>query len=344
MTIDLVDIKYIFVLLNSSSFIDFTNNMKNLTLLSLLLFATGTANAQSKTHDSKGNQKVVVVTGARFSYKLVEKWIDEYTKSNPDIQIIVESRGSTDPQKYDILAEVYEHPSEIKDKRQYINVGRYVVLPVATATSSFAKIYSKEGLTKQHIAQIFFHDIFADKEKEKTIKAPYTVYTRLQRAGVPMIFSKYFGYEQKDIKGTGIAGADTHLIKALLRDSTGITYLPSPMIYSEAGKPVDGLAVIPTDVNGNGKISADEKFVDQFEQVVSKLESAEPNQIKNIPIDYLHLSVDKENASSEAIAFLKWVNENGQKDLHAFGFLLPEAKKIEKDTFNEFASRKEKSK
>jgi phosphate transport system substrate-binding protein len=166
----------------------------------------------------------------------------------------------------------------------------------------------------------------------------------LQKAGVPMIFSKHFGYEQKDIKGTGIAGADTHLIKALLRDSIGVTYLPSPMIYNESGKPTDGLAVIPVDLNGNGKVSDDEKFVDQFDKVVSRLETADQNQFKNIPSDYLHLSVDKQNASAEAIAFLKWVNENGQKALHQFGFFLPEQKKDETKSFNEFVARKEKSK
>jgi ABC-type phosphate transport system substrate-binding protein len=36
-------------------------------------------------------QKVIVITGARFSYKLVEKWIDDYNKVNPNVQIIVES-------------------------------------------------------------------------------------------------------------------------------------------------------------------------------------------------------------------------------------------------------------
>jgi phosphate transport system substrate-binding protein len=308
-------------------------------LISLSAFAQGD-HSSSQTQPKPLNQKVVVVTGARFSYKLVEKWIDEYTKANPSVQIVVEARGSNDPQKYDILAEVYEHPAEIKDTRAYVVVGRYAVLPVATSTSSFAKIYSQEGLTKQHIVQLFFHDMFADKEKEKTIKAPYTVYTRLQKAGVPMIFSKYFGYEQKDIKGNGIAGADTHLVKALLRDSTGLTYFPTPVIFQTNGKPVDGLTVIPVDLNGNGKVSEDEKTVGDFEILISKIENANPSDLKNIPIDYLHLSVDKQNASAEAIDFLKWVNENGQKDLHAFGFLLPEPKKIEKEKFNEFASKK----
>jgi phosphate transport system substrate-binding protein len=315
------------------------NNYKRNTLIILLLFVAA-LNGFTQTASTPRDQKIVVVTGARFSYKLIEKWIDEYTKSNPSVQIVVEARGSSDPEKYDVLAEVYEHPSEIKDTRAYVIVGRYAVFPVATSKSAFAKVYEKEGLTKQHIVQLFFHDIFADKEKEKTIKAPYTVYTRLQKAGVPMIFSQYFGYEQKDIKGNGIAGADTHLLKALLRDSTGITYFPTPVIFQADGKPTEGLSVIPVDLNGNGRITDDEKSVNDFKSVIEQIENAGSGEIKNVPVDYLHLSVDKQKASPEAIDFLKWVNENGQKDLHTFGFLLPEGKSVEKEKFNEFASKK----
>jgi phosphate transport system substrate-binding protein len=100
--------------------------------------------------------------------------------------------------------------------------------------------------------------------------------------------------------------------------------------------------VLPVDLNGNGKVNDDEKFYDDLNLVISKLESADAKDIKNIPIEYLHLSVDKQNASAEAIAFLKWVNENGQADLHEFGYLAPEAKRFEKEKFNEFASKRGK--
>jgi ABC-type phosphate transport system substrate-binding protein len=286
-------------------------------------------------------QQVVIVTGARFAYKLVEKWIDDYNKINPNVQIIVESRGSADPLKFDILAEVYQHNEEIQKTREYINVGRYAVLPVATANSSFAKIYVDKGLNKDLIKQIFFHDIFADKEKQKPIKAPFTPYTRLQKAGVPTVFANYFGHEQKDIKGNAIAGADSHLLKALLRDSTGVSYLPLPLIYDQqTRKPIDGLAVLPVDFNGNGKITDDEKFFNDIDKVIEQLEATDKKDIKNIPIEYLHLSIDKQNASTEAIEFLKWVNENGQADLHTFGYLTPEGNRFEKEKFNEFASKR----
>jgi phosphate transport system substrate-binding protein len=288
-------------------------------------------------------QKIVVVTGARFSYKLVQKWIDDYYKVNPNVQILIEPRGSADPAKFDILAEVYEQDAEVRESREYINIGRYAILPVATKKSAFAKIYADKGINTELIQQVFFHDIFTDNEKQKDVKVPFTVYTRLQKAGAPIVFTKYFGFEQKDIKGKAIAGSDEHLLKALLRDTTGVSYLPLPLIYDQKTKrPIEGLAVLPVDINGNGKVSDDEKFYEDLNTVISRLESGDAKDIKNIPIEYLHLSIDPQNVSPEAIEFLKWVNDNGQADLHEFGYLAPEAKRFEKGKFNEFASKRGK--
>jgi phosphate transport system substrate-binding protein len=304
-------------------------------------FTSSAKSTDLGTQKVSSGQKIVVITGARFSYKLVQKWIDDYNKVAPDVQIVIESRGSADPAKFDILAEVYEQETAVKKNREYVNVGRYAILPVATSNSAFAKIYSERGLTTNLINQIFFHDIFADKENEYALKAPFTVYTRLQRAGAPIVFTKYFGFAQKDIKGKTIAGSDEHLLKAFLRDSTGITYLPLPLIYDQqTKKAIEGLTVLPVDLNGNGKITSDEKFYGDLNTVIQKLESEESKNIRNVPIEYLHLSVDKQNASPEAVDFLKWVNENGQADLHAFGYLAPEAQRFEKEKFNEFASKR----
>jgi hypothetical protein len=98
--------------------------------------------------------------------------------------------------------------------------------------------------------------------------------------------------------------------------------------------------VLPVDFDGNKKVSDDEKFYDNLDNVIEHLEAVAPGEIKNIPIEYLHLSIDKQNASAESVDFLKWVNENGQADLHEFGFLKPEAKRYEKEKFNEFASKR----
>jgi hypothetical protein len=120
-----------------------------------------------------------------------------------------------------------------------------------------------------------------------------------------------------------------------------VTYLPLPLIYDEqTRKPIQGLTVLPVDFNGNKKISDEEKFFGDIDAVIEQLESAAPGEVKNIPVEYLHLSVDKQNATPEAIDFLQWINENGQEDLHQFGYLNPEVKRFEKEKFSEFASKR----
>jgi ABC-type phosphate transport system substrate-binding protein len=298
---------------------------------------------QENTTKTSQKQKVVIVTGARFSYPLVQKWMDDYNTLNPNVQVIIEARGSNDPLKYDVLAEVYEHEEEIKKNSEYLYIARYAILPVANAQSSFAKEYTEKGLNKNLIKQLFFHDVFADKENIKEIKAPYTVYTRLQKAGAPIVFTNYFGHEQKDIKGKAIAGSDEHLLKAILRDTAGVSYLPLALIYDhKSGKVINGLSVLPVDLNGNGKVSTDEKIYADLATLLPKLEEKTAKSLNNLPISHLHLSVDKQNASPEAIKFLKWVAENGQNDLAQFGYLKPEAKLFDKEKFVQLAAKQNK--
>jgi phosphate transport system substrate-binding protein len=292
---------------------------------------------------NKKQDKIVIVTGTRFAYPLVQKWIDDYNKTNPSAQIIIEARGSADPSTYDILIEAYDQDEEVKKNREYVHIARYAILPIANSNSAFAKHFSDKGLNQDLINQLFFHDIYADKDKETNIKEPYTIYTRLQKAGAPIVFTKYFGYEQKDIKGKAIAGSDEHLLKAILRDSTGVTYLPLTLIYDHhTKKPHDGLTVLPVDLNGNGRINDEEKFYGDLSTVIERIEGTNPKDIKNIPIEYLHLSVDKRNVNSAAIEFLRWVINNGQDDLHDFGYLTPEPSRFEKEKFEQFASKRNK--
>ena len=62
----------------------------------------------------KKKDKIVIITGVRFSYPLVPKWIDNLNAVFQDVQIVIESRGSSDPAHYDLLIEAYEPDIEVK--------------------------------------------------------------------------------------------------------------------------------------------------------------------------------------------------------------------------------------
>jgi phosphate transport system substrate-binding protein len=285
----------------------------------------------------ESSQKKVIITGARFTYPLVEKWISEYKEANPSVEVVIESRTTTDPAKYDLLIEAYEQEKEVKESREYLYLARYALIPVANAKSVFAKVYGEKGLTDDHIRQVFFHDIYADKDDKKTIKEPFTVYTRLQKAGAPTTFAKYYGYDQLNIAGKAIAGADEHLIKALLKDSTGVSYNNPGLLYDlKTRKPLSGLTILPVDADNNGRVSNDEKFYGDLDGLLSTLEN---NNVKNIPVEYLHLSIRKHGYNPEALKFLLWIIDHSQEDLHDFGFLKPEQKRFdaEKEKFEQLA-------
>jgi phosphate transport system substrate-binding protein len=271
----------------------------------------------------------VVITGVRFAYPLVEKWINDYKTINPSVQVSIDPRSTVDPANFDLLIEAYEPNQNVKDSREFFYFGRYALLPVANSTSEFAKNYGTKGLTEKQIKEIFFQDIFAEKKNKGQITSPVTIYTRLQRAGAPITFAHYFGFEQQNIKGKAISGSDEHLIKALLKDSTGVSYASLGLLYnSETRKVSDGLTVIPVDQNGDGRISNDEKQVNDVDALVAKLES---HELKNIPVEYLHISISKTNTNQEALNFLIWVFNQSQNDLHHFGYLNHDPQRFQKE-------------
>ncbi|HEY5745077.1 MAG TPA: hypothetical protein VIU12_03280 [Chryseolinea sp.] len=274
----------------------------------------------------EASSKKIVITGVRFAYPLVEKWIEAYKATNPDADIKIEPRTVTDPSQYDLLIEAYEPDDKLKDSRDFVYLARYSLLPVANAKSSFAKAYADKGLTKDKIIQTYFNDVTASRKDDKLDPSSYTLYTRLQKAGAPITFAHYFGYQQANIKGRAIAGADEHLIKSLLKDSTGVSYgVPGLLYDAKSRKPLEGLVILPVDADNNGRVSDNEKFYDNLDVVLQKIEDESP---KNIPVEYLHLSIAKSGANPEALKFLKWVLDNSQDTLHDFGFLKPEPKRF----------------
>ena len=302
-------------------------------LIVVLLYAIPYQCAFSQT----APDKKLVITGARFTYPILEKWIGAYKQVHPEVAIHIEPRTTTDPSQFDLLIEAYETEGQIKQEREYLYLGRYAVLPVANSKSAFAKSYGDKGLNAALIKQIFFHDIYASKDKDSEIKASYTVYTRLQKAGAPTTFARYFGYEQHQITGKSIAGADEHLVKALLKDSSGVSYNNLGLLYDLKTRTVlPGLTILPVDADDNGRVSKEEKFYNNLDEALARVEN---QTLKNIPIEYFHISIRKHNFNPEALNFLQWIIENGQDDLHAFGFLKPEQKRFdsEKEKFKQLA-------
>lgn len=269
----------------------------------------------------------VIVTGSRFTYPLLEKWIAEFKKEYPDVQFHLIARGNVGTDSANLIINAHKlRPEEIKGGSYVVNVGRYAILPVANAKNAAFEEWAVKGIKEKELKKLFFHkyDPFADEEvkdksKDKSKYHP-TIYTRAQKACAPISFARNYGFEQEDIIGKVIGGDDHHLISAIEKDTNGLTYNNLGFIYDlNTRKVKNKIAVVPVDFNSNGKLDIEEKIYDNLDQLITSIES----NPKLAATEYVNISYAGQviETNPNVNLFLNWVLTNGQKYNHALGFL-----------------------
>ena len=286
----------------------------------IIFLAVFTTTLQAQEH------KKIIITGSRFSYPLVNKWIDEFKKVHPEIQFHLIPRGTPNVDSANFIINAHELAAEeIRPNYKVVNISRYILLPVANEKNPLVPKFQKEGIEEDELKKLFFkkYDPLAslDEKKEKKEKYKPTLYTREQKACAPTTFARTYGFEQADILGKPIAGDDNHLILAVKKDTNGITYNNLGFIYDRTTRKVQpGLFVIPVDLNGNGKLDAAENFYGTVDNVI---EEVEKKPLSAIATGYVNISypADHKDNFKDLSIFLSWILEEGQKYNHEFGFL-----------------------
>lgn len=281
------------------------------------------ANAQEASNGK------VLITGSRFTYPLVEKWISEFKKQYPNVPVRILPRGSASADSGNLIINAHKlQKEEIKTNYTVINIGRYAILPVANAKNQlYVNDYSKNGISPKEIKALYFqeYDAFESTEekkdkKKKDVHEPL-LYTREQKACAPTAFSNFYGLKQENLKGKGILGDDKHLINAIKQDTNGITYNVLGYIYNTNTRKVnDGIAVLPIDQNNNNKLDENENIFADLDNVISKIETGDQKQI---PTDFVNISYPTQfdESTNNLKLFVQYILTEGQKFNHQFGFL-----------------------
>ena len=290
-------------------------------LLSLIILG------QSLIGLSQSTEKVII-TGSRFTYPLINKWIEEFKKTNPEVNFTVIPRGTPNVDSANLIINAHElAPAEIRPGFKVINISRYVLLPVANEKNPALAKYEKKGLDEKELKTLFFKkfDPIADLEapKKSKGKSEYqpTLYTREQKACAPTTFARSYGFEQEDILGKPIGGDDNHLISAIKKDTNGITFNNLGFIYDIKTRKVNtGLKVIPLDFNNNGKVDEEENIYENLDNLVSVVEGQRSPKVAVGNINLSYPNNVKESNKNLAL-FLEWVLNEGRQYQHEFGFL-----------------------
>jgi phosphate transport system substrate-binding protein len=83
--------------------------------------------------------------------------------------------------------------------------------------------------------------------------------------------------------------------------------------------PVKGIAILPIDINQNGKLDKEEQIYENLDQVINYLEN-NPDE-KGIPTASVNFVFNKSKTNETLKLFLNWVLTEGQKYNHELGFI-----------------------
>jgi ABC-type phosphate transport system substrate-binding protein len=258
----------------------------------------------------------IVISGTKFTYPLIEKWIAEYEKVNPNanIQLAAKTNGG---QVADLNIIAHQPTqNELQPNQEIIYAGRYALLPVTNNNNPILAAVAKKGLNKKELDKLFFEvvDYDSDEPAQKS-KFRANIYSRDNQACASTALAGYYGHQSSEIRGKKVFGDDIYLLSAIKKDSIGLTYNNLGYLYDVNSRNLkEGIALLPLDLKKEAKSIQS----GNLDEVLSVLEST---KVETIPVEKIGFIYSQQNAKKELSAFLKWVLTDGQKFNHNKGFL-----------------------
>lgn len=300
-------------------------------LIAAVCFSGCTQTASSDT-DNAPVQKITV-SGAFALYPMMVKWAEEYQKIHPEVKIEI-SAGGAGKGMTDALTGMVDLGMVSRDISQdeidrgavYVAVTKDAVVPVANAQNPVILNLQERGIDKATFKKIFIDETvttWGAMVNRPEVSDKINVYTRSDACGAADVWAKYLGYKQEDLKGVGVFG-DPGLADAVKSDTLGIGYNNIAFAYdAKSGKPLDGLVIIPLDLNENGIIDPDEQIYATRDTIT---EAINTGKYPSPPARELNL-VTRGTFSGPTQDFVSWILTDGQQYVQESGYIaLPKEK------------------
>ena len=287
--------------------------MKKLVSIIAVAFILGLTNIWAEGNEVK-TSSVRYIKSPRFVRPLVEKWIEEYAKTEPGVvfQIV---RGSANQDNIDLNV-VSDYQNNSTDFSHVIYFGETAVLPITARSSEAARLLEGKHLNSKKLKRLFFlsDDLDEDVKKIKAFEN-IIVYSGSNASSVASSFAHHFGEESSSFRGRRISGDDLFLNTALSKDPLGVSFNALSNIFDLNNRHLkNDISLISLDV----KKELADSFSDEgsLDDVLNILESG---KISEIVIEKVGVSY---NQADDAVnQFLQWVLDSGIKYNHEYGLL-----------------------
>jgi hypothetical protein len=290
--------------------------MKRIAFTIALVLSLGLVNNAWAEENSTNNSSVRTIKTPRFARPLVEKWIEEYAKTQPgvDFQIAKGQKGQDDID----LSVVLENKESDKDRNfsQIVYFGETAVLPITARSSEAARLLEGKHLNAKKLKQLFFlNDDFDEDVKKNKVFESIIIYSGSNATSIATSFAHNFGEESANFRGKRISGDDLFLNTALQKDPLGVSFNALSNIFDLKSRHLKSdLSLVGIDV----KHDLAQSFSDNgtLDEVLNALEN---DKVSEVAIERIGLNY---NIADEAVArFLEWILNNGTKYNHEYGLL-----------------------
>lgn len=260
----------------------------------------------------------VFISGPKFAQPLIEKWVSEYSKVKPGVNIEVVQKDLK-PSATQLNLVITSSQLSVSDNNQkFIYAGRYALIPVSNSRNPLLGKIGKKGLNKKDIDKLFFESFDEDSDpenqEEKTLVA--TVYSAENQNKQSVALAKHFGHLSSELRGKKVLGDEIYLLTALKKDPTGISYNNLNYLFDTNSRKIKSdIAILPLDLKKEFRNSFTAGNIDDALAIL------ENNQIESIPVGKIGFVYSPQNNQNEITVFLNWVLTDGQKYNHDLGFL-----------------------
>ena len=297
--------------------------MKKIVLAIAAFMVLGLGNALAEDNNSNS---VRTIKSPRFARPLVEKWIEEYAKTEPGVTFqIAKGQGESDLSV--AIADQQEKNTELFS--HWIYIGETAVLPITARSSEAARLLEGKHLNAKKLKQLFFlNDEFEEDVKKNKTFETIIIYSGSNATSVGGSFARNFGEESANFRGKRIAGDDLFLNTAIVKDPLGVSFNTLSNIFDLQSRQLKNeLALVGLDL----KKDVAGSFNGTLDDIISSLESGKPAEVAIEKVGFTF------NNNDEAVSrFLQWVLENGTKYNHQYGLLNLDQKeaKVQIDQIN----------
>ena len=283
-----------------------------------------TKEEQEKGEELKGT---ITLSGAWALYPMVVRWAEEFQKIHPEVKIDI-GAGGAGKGMADCLAGVVDigmvsrdvYPEEVKKGAWWVSVTKDAVVPTVNEDNPVIETLLARGVTMEVCRKIWMSEetLTWGEVTGSDVSHAVRVYTRSDACGAAKTWAKYLGGHQEDLLGVGVYG-DPGLAEAVRKDVLGIGFNNINYVYdAKTKKQVEGIEVLPLDLDGDGMVAEEEDFYGDRDAIV---EAIAAGKYPSPPARDLHFVSHGKPGRQVVYEFIEWVLTEGQQYVPESGYI-----------------------